>query len=768
MVKWKQRLASALIVAMTVGMFPAHAAARHEWVLEEGGWRCQREGQWLSDEIVTETRNGVEHNYYLKEDTYMAVNELIPIINDKGKQKVGFAMPDGELAKRQWLILDGDMDPASAMSGKPSGLTLAQNFNSGNNSNWYYFNNKMEMLRDCLGEEVQEIQGKWYRFDGSGKMLLAQFDSYDTKSGRIKQYHDNGGARVENKWLYTYDKDNPVGWYKFDSNGNCQMATSSDAYTFDGYTVNREGQLISDTHPCPTVEGLAVKGSAERTVKVGESITLTFEAELATSSDVKYKNSGLTKNHDFWSETKIENPSIHERAVKAVPKGPSDNESKECTITFTSEVPGMVTVVMHIDKGEHGVQSEEITINVTAESADSKKDAIGSILDSISKPDSIADVNAAKDSLIQVYGKDSGSSTPEEVKEIKKTWVEQADNVAILEQKYAMANLIETDHNFEGAQDVLDVNEISVVGACLNANEKNSKVSLVIGKTEENVSENINLELTNEEGQALTITGRVDLDISFYVNDTEKKDLDLPVIITVPVPAGLSTNGLRLFHTTDDGKSEEIDITVKDGKITFAADQFSVYSFVNVKVEETPTEPTRPNYPGSSGSGSGGGRSSSNTSSITYDPKKGQVDSVKGIITGSGSGYSSWVSETAADGQTVLWKLKYADGTYAQGAILTREDGSTYEQPIWEKVNGAWYAFGADGYAKSGMVFDEALGGYFYIDINTGMKTGWTQIDGNWYYFNPVSNGKMGIMAVDTTIDGYYVGNDGIWNGVNP
>ena len=298
MVKWKQRLASALIVAMTVGMFPAHAAARHEWVLEEGGWRCQREGQWLSDEIVTETRNGVEHNYYLKEDTYMAVNELIPIINDKGKQKVGFAMPDGELAKRQWLILDGDMDPASAMSGKPSGLTLAQNFNSGNNSNWYYFNNKMEMLRDCLGEEVQEIQGKWYRFDGSGKMLLAQFDSYDTKSGRIKQYHDNGGARVENKWLYTYDKDNPVGWYKFDSNGNCQMATSSDAYTFDGYTVNREGQLISDTHPCPTVEGLAVKGSAERTVKVGESITLTFEAELATSSDVKYKNSGLTKNHD--------------------------------------------------------------------------------------------------------------------------------------------------------------------------------------------------------------------------------------------------------------------------------------------------------------------------------------------------------------------------------------------------------------------------------------------------------------------------------------
>lgn len=58
------------------------------------------------------------------------------------------------------------------------------------------------------------------------------------------------------------------------------------------------------------------------------------------------------------------------------------------------------------------------------------------------------------------------------------------------------------------------------------------------------------------------------------------------------------------------------------------------------------------------------------------------------------------------------------------------------------------------GYAKSGLVFAPALGGYFYIDINTGMKTGWQLIDGKWYYSNPISDSKRGIMFTDAWIDG--------------
>ena len=161
------------------------------------------------------------------------------------------------------------------------------------------------------------------------------------------------------------------------------------------------------------------------------------------------------------------------------------------------------------------------------------------------------------------------------------------------------------------------------------------------------------------------------------------------------------------------------------------------------------------------GSSSGGGSSSgANTADgRTYDAKKGWVSVQTGIITGTGSGYSKWIPDEKG------WKLQYADGTMAPGVSVTAADGRTYERLTWELINGAWYAFGADGYAKSGLVFDLDLGGIFYIDINTGMKTGWQMINGKWYYFNPISDGKRGIMFADTWIDGWYVDKDGIWNG---
>ncbi|MDD3252810.1 MAG: leucine-rich repeat protein [Lachnospiraceae bacterium] len=189
------------------------------------------------------------------------------------------------------------------------------------------------------------------------------------------------------------------------------------------------------------------------------------------------------------------------------------------------------------------------------------------------------------------------------------------------------------------------------------------------------------------------------------------------------------------------------------------------------------------------GSGSGGGSSSSGGSSlgtgtsvsagssgtVSTDEKKGQINSATGIITGAtitgaagtgaasgsaGDGYSHWVQEKKG------WKLQYADSTYAAGTMVTAASGAATEQLAWEQINGAWYAFGADGYTKSGMLFDTALNGWFYIDINSGMKTGWQFVDGTWRYFNPLSDGTKGKMAANTkTPDGYNVGQDGIWDG---
>ena len=140
------------------------------------------------------------------------------------------------------------------------------------------------------------------------------------------------------------------------------------------------------------------------------------------------------------------------------------------------------------------------------------------------------------------------------------------------------------------------------------------------------------------------------------------------------------------------------------------------------------------------------------------DDKKGWISTALGIITGEENGYSHW-EKTENN-----WKLRYADGTYVAGTMETAADGTVYEQPHWEMVNGKWYAFGADQYAKDGWVYDRSYGTWFYIDIDRGMYTGWVFINGKWYYFHPVSDGRKGAMYKNQqTPDGYYVDENGAW-----
>ena len=83
----------------------------------------------------------------------------------------------------------------------------------------------------------------------------------------------------------------------------------------------------------------------------------------------------------------------------------------------------------------------------------------------------------------------------------------------------------------------------------------------------------------------------------------------------------------------------------------------------------------------------------------------------------------------------------------------------------WEKINGRWWAFGADGYISSGWIYDTIYQGWFYMDENQGMLTGWQFIDGKWYYLNPNSDGTAGIMYTKRrTPDGWYVKEDGSWD----
>ena len=177
------------------------------------------------------------------------------------------------------------------------------------------------------------------------------------------------------------------------------------------------------------------------------------------------------------------------------------------------------------------------------------------------------------------------------------------------------------------------------------------------------------------------------------------------------------------------------------------------------EVTATEDKPEKPNR----NSSSSGQNKTFGSSVIRQDSVKGTIDSTAGIITGetnsfANDGKSHWMLDEHG------WWLRFADNTYPKGSV--REFGGISHS--WEHINGNWWAFDETGYAKTGWLRDEDYGGWFYIDLEHGMQTGWVLLNGAWYYFNPVSDGKRGMMyAGQRTPDGYYVEKNGVWDGRN-
>lgn len=190
---------------------------------------------------------------------------------------------------------------------------------------------------------------------------------------------------------------------------------------------------------------------------------------------------------------------------------------------------------------------------------------------------------------------------------------------------------------------------------------------------------------------------------------------------------------------------------------------------------------TKPGDGGNSGEnngsrpGSGTGSSSSDSSKpeiserkpdISRDSKKGYIDPVKGIIPGAANkavndGHSHWMKDKNG------WWLRYSDGSYAAGKMIVGEhDNMQTVEHQWELINGSWYAFDEQGYLRVGLFYDAGYRGWFHMDENSGMQTGWVLINERWYFFNPVSDGTRGMMFIGRkTPDEYFVTEDGSWDG---
>ena len=757
--KWKQKIATALIVALTVlqalPTMADEAEPKGKWKLKPEGWVYMVDGDRVSNRVVT-TGNGKggTGTYYLKADGIMASEEWF--VYPEQNEKRWYALPGGEVAMKKWVYLDKQ---DKLLSGNTGG-------------DWYFFNGEGKSVRNKRKEQGEN----YYFFHEDGKMVSERWvgfkdgeedgetiskDAPSSVDGALKyRYYQHDGFEARNKKLYLDGK-----WYQFNGDGIATVAENPEPEVVKSVTYSepeddedisyKNGVLSVDAGYPVNVEFKVSFATPSQAIP-SQAIQSRATPSQATPSQVSSRaedDQHLTENHDFWC--KINVVGTQQQFSYSIDAGKvySDNI---LSFEYTPKYPGKVRLSAVVD----GEESDEITITSEwpkddDEAIRAKQNAMDDVFQSVKKnndPDAEATAFNVSDAVDKVMdlckeiGKDDDSELLQEI---------VADNqieIQTMEVDYLMANRIEqTNEVSEEAADLLSSEEKpQLIGAVMNVGAETSRSGM---KTVE-----FSVEPGNDVKLDETYENQVSLDLSLSINGRNKSSLTMPVMITIPIPKGIDPDDCVLYHQHGNEEPEEIYCESNgDDTVTFMTDRFSNFIFASGEVEE---QEDNNNNNSSSGGSSRGGSSSGRKS---HDSTKGWVSQTKGIITGEGSSYSKWQPEQAADG-SMKWKLTYADGTMASGTIQTRADGTTYEQPAWENVNGAWYPFGADGFVKDGWVQDEQLGGIFYIDINQGMMTGWQLVDNKWYYFNPVSDGTMGILRVNTWIDGWYVGADGSWD----
>lgn len=114
----------------------------------------------------------------------------------------------------------------------------------------------------------------------------------------------------------------------------------------------------------------------------------------------------------------------------------------------------------------------------------------------------------------------------------------------------------------------------------------------------------------------------------------------------------------------------------------------------------------------------------------------------------------------------------------SRGRWYRRVNG-TYPQNQWEKIDGIYYHFDAQGYMQTGWIWESSNQSWYYCLPDGKLATGWNNVNEKWYYMDP-NSGVMyagGIHLIDGKYycmdekgarienawsGGYYYGTDGV------
>lgn len=285
------------------------------------------------------------------------------------------------------------------------------------------------------------------------------------------------------------------------------------------------------------------------------------------------------------------------------------------------------------------------------------------------------------------------------------------------------------------AASAFNANDVSVVGANLNnsASETNP-ITLVIDKP---MADHVIPERFNS-----AVSVRFSMTLA---NVADPHNLEVPVKISLPVPASINPDYLVILHYHADGTREWIwpHIYRKNGK--FYAD-FVVTGFSEfIMTEEFP-------------------ENENNSGNYDTDNRDDRDDHVSSSVKAKAETLPDYVVSGQWSMTNGKWMFRDKTGEVYKNrwaAVV-----NPYADPKAGQSSFDWFFFDAEGNMMTGWIMDG--GRWYYLNLVSDgtqgrMFTGWQLINGVWYYLNPISDGTKGAMLADTWVGEYYVNADGAW-----
>ncbi len=367
-----------------------------------------------------------------------------------------------------------------------------------------------------------------------------------------------------------------------------------------------------------------------------------------------------------------------------------------------------------------------------------------------------ADENTVNDVVDQLKAQDNASAMCNAIQDSEAT----QQNLSKLENTYNQKNGITVNTNSE--VEAIPTSGISVIGAGLNA-EAGSTVSLNVSPTptapqyDTDIYKNViafDMKLVDVKGETRK----------------ELTKLDIPAVITLPIPAGLDTSDLFILHFKSDGSFEKITPAIIENgtKAKFTITSFSTFAFANENkgsgtykhlqwdvvdgksywYENNVRQGTYDDPQGVLGDGTVRGRE-------IYDPSSDAWYWLDSIYDGAKAcGKEVWMpyiyqkEKEWLENEEVLNENAAASGANAEGNIEHAELADQVRKAIISGT-GKWVRYDNEGKMFKGWVtiegdlaalYPDQAGNTYYYDRKTGlMAKGATVINGKEYYFDEIT-----------------------------